>query len=104
MAPKIPDKYFNYECEDYFQGAWPEDGFFDDASQTLLIVPVNEAYVDEKAGFFAVGHSGAGGIDFGYRKHQSGIWAFYPIDHEFKFMANSIQALVEGWCSGHLSV
>lgn len=104
MAPKIPDNYSAYECGDYFQGAWSEDGFFDDTSQTRLILPLNETYVVEEAGFFAVGRSGAGCVDLGYRKHHSGLWAFYPIGQEFKFMAASIPALVEGWCSGQLYV
>ncbi|QBE64449.1 hypothetical protein [Pseudoduganella lutea] len=104
MAPKIPDKYAAYECEDYFRGKWPEDGFFHDDSQMLLVVPLSETYVLRKKAFFAVGRSGTDGIDFGYRKHHSGLWAFYPIDEEFKFMADSIQSLVDGWCSGYLSV
>lgn len=104
MSTKIPDKYAAYECEDYFQGAWPEDGFFDDASQTLVIVPLNETYEVEESGFFAVGRSGGDGIDFGYRKNHPGLWAFYPIDEKFKFMADSIRTLVDGWCSGHMSV
>lgn len=104
MPPKIPDEYTAYQCEDYFQGAWPEDGFFDEASQLWLIVPLNEIYVVEEADFLAVGRSGAGCIDFGYRKHHSGLWAFYPIGQEFKLMADSIPALVEGYCSGDLWV
>ncbi len=104
MTKKIPDKYAAYKCEDYFQGAWSQDGHFDDDSQTLLIVPLNETYEVEESGFFAVGRSGGDGIDFGYRKNQSGLWAFYPIEENFKFMAESVQALVDGWCSGRLSV
>jgi hypothetical protein len=103
MTSKIPDRYKAYECGDYFEGAWPHEGYFDDASQTLVIVPLNEAYEVAESGFFAVGRSGGDGIDFGYRKNHLGLWAFYPIGEEFKFMADSIRVLVDEWCSGRLS-
>jgi hypothetical protein len=48
--------------------------------------------------------SGCDGIHFGYRDGQSGLWACYPIDGEFKFMADNVTELVEGWSSGNLSV
>lgn len=104
MPLHIPQEYAGYKCEDYFQGSWCIDGYFDDASQTLVIVPLNEAYEVEEVGFFAVGRSGVDGIDFGYRRDQMGLWAFYPIDQEFKFMAESTQALVDGWRAGSLYV
>jgi hypothetical protein len=104
MMQKIPDGYAAYKCGDYFQGAWWLDGYFDDYSQTMVIVPWDETYEVEETGFFAVGCSGADGIDFGYRKNHSGLWAFYPIEEEFKFMADSIRALVDDWCSGRLTV
>lgn len=104
MTKKIPNKYAAYKCEDYFQGALAQEGFFDDASQTLLIVPLSETYEVEASSFLSVGRSGVDGIDFGYRKNYSGLWAFYPIDKDFRFMADSIRALVDGWRSGHLSV
>lgn len=102
--PKKPEKYSAYECDDYFQGRWSDDGLFDEASQTLVIVPLNDVYEVDEQVFLAIGRSGAGGIDFGYRKNQAGLWAFYPVEQEFKFMADSIQELVEGWCSGRLWV
>ena len=51
-----------------------------------------------------MGRSGVDGIDFGYRMDRPGLWAFYPIDEEFEFMAESTQMLIDGWCSGSLSV
>ena len=104
MTPQIPRAFLVYECQDYFQDRWPDDGLLDEALQMLIIVPLNEVYEMKELGFLAVGRSGVDGIDFGYRKHHSGLWAFYPIEQEFKFMADSIQVLVDGWCSGRLSV
>jgi hypothetical protein len=104
MNAKMPENYAAYGCQDYFQGAWPVDGYFDEASQTLVIVPLNEIYEITESSFLAVGRSGGDGIDFGYRKNFTGLWAFYPIDQEFKFMARGIQELVDGWSSGRLFV
>jgi len=98
------EKYADYACGDYFESTWSEVGFFDELSQTLVIVPAADTYELREMGFFAIGRSGMGGIDFGYRKKYIGLWAFYPIEQEFKFMAESIRALVDAWCSGHLSV
>lgn len=104
MHAQIPEKYATYGCEDYFQGDCPVDGYFDEASQTLVVVPLSEIYEITESSFLAVGRSGLGCIDFGYRKNLTGLWAFYPIDQEIKFMASGIQELVEGWCSGRLFI
>jgi hypothetical protein len=100
----IPDRWRDYECADYFEKGWWERGHFDEISQALVIVPLDETYEDATAEFFAIGRSGADGIDFGYRKHHCGLWAFYPIEREFKFMAATVQELAENWCSGMLSI
>lgn len=104
LSMDVPFEHQDYICSEYFSDGWAEDGHFDEPSQTLVIVPVTDAYEDQEHGFFAVGRSGGDGIDFGYRKGTPGLWAFYPAEQRFKFMAPSIQALVDGWCSGKLSV
>jgi hypothetical protein len=69
-----------------------------------VVAPLAEAYEDAAIGFFAVGRSGGDGIDFGYRRGHLGLWVYYPIDRKWKYMAASVAELVEGWCSGRLSV
>jgi hypothetical protein len=100
----IPEKYREYACADYFAEGWSERGHFDEPSQTMVIAPLSDAYEDKQADFFAVGRSGCDGIDFGYRVGHAGLWAYYPITREFKFMSGTIADLVEGWCSSKLSV
>ena len=100
----LRNKWREYFCEDYFREGWSERGHFDELSQTLVVVPLTEAYEDTEIDFFAVGRSGCDGIDFGYRKGYSGLWAFYPIDCEFKFVASTVAELVESWYSGRLSL
>ena len=101
---KVPDKYRDYECTEYFIDGWAESGYFDDKSQTQIVTPLGEAYEDREIGFFAVGRSGADSIDFGYRRGHVGLWAFHPIDQEFQLMAVTITELVDGWCSGKMAV
>lgn len=100
----VPEQYRDYPCEDYFAEGWSARGHLDEASQTLVVAPLSEAYQDSKIEFFAVGRSGCGGIDFGYRKGHPGLWAYYPIDGDFKYMAATIAELVQQWCLGRLSV
>jgi hypothetical protein len=104
MPTRVPDQWRAYDCADYFEEGWWERGHFDEPSQTLVIVPLDETYEEQAADFFAIGRSGADGIDFGYRKGHAGLWAFYPIDRQFKFMAPSVETLVKNWCDGNLSV
>lgn len=99
----LPSRWLTYHCEDYFAEPWAAQGHFDEFSQTPVIVPLSAAYEDVGHQFLVVGHSGSDGIHFGYRSGHSGLWA-YPIDGEFKFMTGTVAELVEGWCSGKLSI
>jgi hypothetical protein len=104
LGEDSPSNRQDYACAEYFSDGWSLHGHFDEASQNFVIVPLDDTYEDEECEFFVIGRSGGDGIDFGYRKGASGLWAYYPIEHRFKFMAPSILALVEGWCSGKLFV
>src|SRR5215831_11481487 len=101
---KVPEQFRHYPCEDYFAAGWAERGHFDEPSQTPIIAPLSKTYESEGKDFFAIGRSGWDGIDFGYRVGQTGLWAYYPIGGDFKFMAATVADLVEGYCSGKLSV
>jgi hypothetical protein len=100
----VPEPWRAYACDDYFREGWSERGHFDEPSQTLVIAPLALAYEDAGSPFFAVGRSGWDGVDFGYRKGHPGLWAFYPIDGEFKYIAATVAELVDGWCTSRLSV
>jgi hypothetical protein len=99
-----PGPYRRYECGDYFAQGWAEKGHFDPHSQTPVVAPLSEAYENAEIGFFAVGRSGWGGIDFGYRLGERGLWAYYPITREFKFIAATVAELVDGYLAGKLHV
>ena len=97
-----PSRWRNYHCDEYFTDGWSERGYFSEPAETWVIVPIAEAYEDTELEFLVVGLSGADGIDFGFRKGYSGVWAFYPIDHEFCPAAATVAELVDDWCSGQL--
>jgi hypothetical protein len=101
---EVPAEWRQYPCGEYFRDGWAQKGHFDASSQCKVVVTVNEIYERRDFGFLAVGRSGADGIDFGFRKDMEGLWAFYPIEQEFKLMAPDLKALVSGWCSGTLTV
>jgi hypothetical protein len=100
----ISEPWRKYACDDYFREGWSSRGHFDELSQTWVIVPIVGAYEDAESEFFAVGRSGCGVVDFGDRKGRPELWAYYPIEREFKYMAATVAMLVEGWCSGRLNV
>ncbi|MFL6658282.1 MAG: hypothetical protein ACJ8GW_09435 [Massilia sp.] len=104
MIENIPRERSAYQCDEYFNGHWWQSGHYDEYAQMFMIVPLSEAYESAGLAFFSIGRSGSDGIDFGYRKGLIGIWAFYPIEGDFKFMAPDIHSLVDDWCSGKLFV
>jgi hypothetical protein len=101
---EIPAEWGDYPCSDYFSSLWSVGGYYEVESQIDLIVPLEE--IVELAGFefLSIGRPGVDGIEFGYRKGQPGLWAFYPIGSEFKWMAPGVRELVDGWCEGRLFV
>ena len=44
------------------------------------------------------------GIDWGYRRGQAGLWAWYPTDGEFLWLAPTVEALLQGWLAGTITV
>ena len=77
---------------------------FHEPSQTFVISTADQVYEEPESDFLAIGRSGGDGIDFGYRKGIDGLWAFYPIERDFKLMAKSVAELAEAWCAGKLCV
>ncbi|PIE07655.1 MAG: hypothetical protein CSA74_05845 [Rhodobacterales bacterium] len=51
-----------------------------------------------------IGWAGAHGIEFVYRRDRDGIWAFLPVEGEYRHMADTIDAFVKGWSSGQIRV
>jgi hypothetical protein len=96
----IPEGFRGYQCAEYFEdfarGVWSE------SEQMWLIVSAGD--VVEREDFLVIGRAGVDGIEFGYRRDAVGIWAHYPIEGDFRHVAPSVRALVEGWLVGNIRV
>lgn len=95
----IPVQFKGYQCAEYFDqfshGVWSE------SEQMWLIIPADD--VVDRGGFLVIGRAGVDGIEFGYRREAEGIWA-HPVDSDFKHVASSVGALVQGWLGGAIRV
>lgn len=102
-TPK-PDHLHGYHCTEYFSDGWAEKGHYDEVSCYWVVEPFHDLSAEQREGFFAVGGPGVDSIKFGYRYGHHGLWAFYPIFREFKFLAPSLAELIEGWRAGKITV
>jgi hypothetical protein len=101
---QVPAHLRRYHCEDYFDSEWAEQGYWDEPSQLMLIVPAVDVKERPELSLLVIGRPGVDGIEFGYRLGQQGLWAYYPIDREFVVVSVSVKQLVESFLSGELSV
>jgi hypothetical protein len=101
---QVPAHLRGYPCDDYFGSELADKGYWDEPSQLMLIVPTSEVEELPELSFLVVGRPGVNGINFGYRVGQPGLWAYYPIDQEFVFVAPTVAQLVAAFESGKLIV
>jgi hypothetical protein len=99
-----PDHLHGYHCLEYFKGGWAENGLYDESSHCWLITPMRDFDASIQHGFIAIGGPGVDGIRFCFRYGHKGLWAFYPLEKEFKLLAPSLAEFVEGWNSGRITV
>lgn len=93
---------WSYSCKEYFASF--ADGRFDGDSQLWFILPRSDTKVYLERGAFVVGSAGADGIDFCFRKGQSGVWAYYPIEDEWGLKADTLAEFERGWLNGSIVV
>jgi hypothetical protein len=100
----VPQRWQNYHCSDYFASALAAQGYWDEPGQYWYIEPVERIYEDPERTFLLIGGPGVDGIEWGYRRFESGVWAYYPMDGEFVWLAATAEALLQGWLSGTVTV
>lgn len=98
-----PPDLRHFHCDDYFDPQW-QRGNWDEQSQLMVVVPVGEHVLRAELEFLAIGNAGTDGIEFGYRRGHSGLWACYGITGEFVAVAKSVADLVDGYMSGRIRV
>ena len=87
-----------FHCDDYFASPWAEEGYWDEPAQLMLVVPVGEHELRREIDFLVIGRPGVDGIEFGYRRGERGIWAYYPVERRFAAVAETIADLIHnGW-------
>jgi hypothetical protein len=102
---EVPQRWRDYPSEDYFSSPLASNGYWDESGQLWLIEPYERIEEDPSAGFLQVGRPGVDGIGFGYRKGQPGFWALHPREGgEFQYLAPSVQAFLDGWLAGSITV
>lgn len=99
----VPVRWREYECGEYLTSALGEQGYWDERGQYWYLWPSERIYEDTELQFLVIGGPGVDGIDWGYRRGQSGLWG-YPIDGAFKWLAPTAQALLQGYLSGAISM
>lgn len=97
-------KYEGFNAEEYFTNKRFFAGIYDNESHLQLILPEEEIYIFSTEDFLVIGRPGVDGIEFGFRKNQEGIWAYYPIDQRFSLVAANIAELVRGWYAGNVAI
>lgn len=97
-----PTDLRDFFCDDYLASSWAEHGYWDGASQLMLVVPARERLLRPELDFLAVGRPGVDGIEFGYRRGRRGVWAYYPIEREFVLVAETIADLIDGYTSSRI--
>lgn len=94
-----PQRFNDYRCSDYFDSDQFTRGIWSEREQLWIVDSADRVTEDPEREFLIIGRPGVDGIEFGYRRGKDGIWAHYPIENAFRFVAPSVSALVEGWHS-----
>lgn len=102
--PVLPARWRDFHCDDYFGSPLAKNGYWDEPGQYWYVWPVERVYEDTELQFLVIGGPGADGIDWGYRRGHSGLWAWFPIDAEFVALAPTTETLLQGWLSGAITV
>lgn len=84
--------------------ALAEHGYWDEAGQYWYLWPADQVYEESELRLLVIGGPGVDGIEWGYRAGQSGVWAYYPFNGEFVWLAPTADALLQGWLSGSITV
>jgi hypothetical protein len=100
---QIPDALRAYECGDYFDSPLAETGWREPFG-CWFVEPADRLVVNERRGFLVIGRPCVDGIEWGYRRGLRGIWAYFPFDDEFRWLAESLAAFRDGWASGAITV
>ena len=87
---------------DYFENF--ADGRYDERAYLWFIYPKAEIHEFDDGAALVFGRAGGDGIEFAFRRDHPGIWAYYPIEAEWRAVATDIATFEQEWLSGRLKV
>jgi hypothetical protein len=99
-----PKHLQDFHCDDYFASPWASEGYWDEPSQLMLVVPVGDHELRSDLDFLVIGRPGVDGIELGYRRGMQGIWVYYPYENRFVAVAATTAELIDGYMSGRITV
>ena len=80
----------------------PPEGYYSDYIQYWVIRPQAEWEYDAEREWLCLGGPGVDGLEFGIRKGQAGVFAYYPIDDDYVQKAPSVPELIRGLLDGSI--
>ncbi|MEQ9041686.1 MAG: hypothetical protein RIE24_25450 [Silicimonas sp.] len=92
---------------------WPEainyfrffsEGRHDNFAKVVFIYRADEARASKDGEKLYIGRAGTDGIEFVYRRGSGDIWAYYPIDGDLEWKAESIETFEQAWRAGSIKV
>lgn len=93
---------WEHKAEEYFRDF--SEGRYDPLAYLRFIYPLDETHVSDDGSAFFIGRPGADGMEFAYRDGLPGIWVWYPIEDEWRRVADNLPTLEQDWLSGKLNV
>ena len=98
----VRSKKWDAQAAEYFRNF--ADGRYDETAQLHFIYPESKTYATNDGTAFVIGCPGTDGLEFAYRVNMPGIWVWYPIDNEWRKIAETLAMLERDWRSGALKV
>ena len=72
--------------------------------QSFFLYPVEQVRISANGQTLYIGRRGHEGIEFALRRGTPGVWAWYPIDNDWREMTDTVADLVAQGATGSLKV
>jgi hypothetical protein len=80
------------------------EGIFSEVGQYWLVQPIEEWLQDPDRDWTCIGGPGVDGIEFGVLDWSEGVYAYFPIDGDYRRLAKDVPTLIDEWEAGRIAV
>lgn len=80
------------------------DGYWSETEQNWILYPQAKWKVPASRTYVEIGSAGVDGITFVLRPGLLGVYAYYPIEDTFRWVADTGRTLIDGWVNGRIKV